>query len=91
MGTPVIAATLGVYREIAGDIPLYLNPLDPAAWERMVRSFAEGGDERDRQRCLMRDNRAPDGGGQFTAVVARLKELRGSAVSSESRTGEFCN
>ena len=39
-GVPVIASDLGVFREIAGDVPEYLDPLDGPAWQRMVREYA---------------------------------------------------
>lgn len=39
-GTPVIAADLPVYRETAGDVPLYLDPLDGPAWIAAVLDYA---------------------------------------------------
>lgn len=39
-GTPVIAGDLGVYRESAQDIPLYLDPLDGPGWIRAVLDYA---------------------------------------------------
>lgn len=38
-GVPAIASDLGVFREIAGDVPEYLDPLDGPAWQRMVREY----------------------------------------------------
>jgi hypothetical protein len=49
LGTPVIASNLSVFREIAGDIPTYLEPTDRSAWEMTVRSFCEDCPERNRQ------------------------------------------
>ena len=40
LGTPVIATDLPVYREIAGELPVYLDPTDKAAWKSAVESFA---------------------------------------------------
>ena len=40
-GTPVIASNLPVFREIGGDVPDYLDPLDVGAWEQVVLSYAE--------------------------------------------------
>jgi glycosyltransferase involved in cell wall biosynthesis len=37
--TPVIASNLGVFREIAQDIPHYLEPLDGKGWEAMIREY----------------------------------------------------
>ncbi|HEU0284275.1 MAG TPA: glycosyltransferase family 1 protein [Sphingomicrobium sp.] len=40
-GTPVIASDLPVFREIGGDVPDYLDPLDTEAWERAILGYAE--------------------------------------------------
>ena len=40
-GTPVIASNLPVFREIGGDVPDYLDPLDSNAWERAILNYAE--------------------------------------------------
>jgi len=39
-GTPVIASDLGVFRELAGDIPDYLSPLDGLGWRDRVLDYA---------------------------------------------------
>lgn len=39
-GTPVIAADLSVYRESAGDVPLYRDPLDGPGWIKAVLDYA---------------------------------------------------
>lgn len=41
VGTPVIASTLPVFREIAGDIVTVLDPHDLQGWYAAVRDFAE--------------------------------------------------
>lgn len=43
LGAPVLASDLGVFHEIAGDIPDYLDPLDGPGWLAMVRAYAESG------------------------------------------------
>lgn len=40
LGTPVIASDLPVFRELAGDIPEYLDPLDGRGWRRAVLDYA---------------------------------------------------
>lgn len=40
-GTPVIVSDLPVFREIAGEIPDYLDPLDGPAWERAVLEYSK--------------------------------------------------
>ena len=39
LGVPVIASDLPVFREIAGDIPCYLDPLDGPGWRRAALEF----------------------------------------------------
>ncbi len=41
LGVPVIASELPVFREIAGAIPDYLDPLDGLGWQRAVLDYAE--------------------------------------------------
>jgi glycosyltransferase involved in cell wall biosynthesis len=40
-GVPVIASDLPVFREIGGDIPTYLDPLDRAGWEAAILDFSK--------------------------------------------------
>ena len=39
-GVPVIASDLPVFREIAGDIPDYLDPMDGLAWLSYIKNFS---------------------------------------------------
>lgn len=39
LGTPVIASDLAVFREIAGVIPEYLDPLDGMGWREMIEAY----------------------------------------------------
>lgn len=39
-GVPAIASDLPVFREIAGDIPEYLSPLDGSGWQRLILDYA---------------------------------------------------
>lgn len=41
LGVPVIASDLPVFRELAGAIPEYLDPLDGPAWKRSVLAYSE--------------------------------------------------
>ena len=40
LGVPVIASDLPVFREIAGDIPEYVDPLDGKRWGELVVTYA---------------------------------------------------
>jgi glycosyltransferase involved in cell wall biosynthesis len=70
LGTPVIVTDLPVYREIAGDRPVYLSPTDKAGWKSAVKSLARGP-----QSKKMPDFRAPTWQDHFTTVEAWLKML----------------
>src|SRR6185369_7849581 len=61
LGTPVIASDLQVFREIAGDIPHYLDSSDGAGWERAIGEFLTDGQERRRQLALVRSCTLPCG------------------------------
>ncbi len=40
LGTPVIASDLGVFRELACDIPDYLSAIDGLGWSRLIADYA---------------------------------------------------
>jgi len=40
-GTPVIASDLGVFRELAGEIPDYLSPVDGLGWRDLILDYAK--------------------------------------------------
>ena len=41
LGVPVIASDLPAFREIAGDIPEYVNPLDGLGWRQLIIEYSE--------------------------------------------------
>jgi glycosyltransferase involved in cell wall biosynthesis len=76
LGTPVIASDLPVYREIVGELPTYLDPLDGPAWQRAVVSFAGDEDpERGRQLAALKGFQAPGWPEHFAKVEAWLQSL----------------
>lgn len=78
LGTPVIASDLPVFREIAGDIPTYLNSCDGAGWERAIMDFLEDGPERRRQLALMPSYTPPSWPRHFVRVEPWLDGLPNS-------------
>ncbi|MEO6091854.1 MAG: glycosyltransferase family 1 protein [Novosphingobium sp.] len=75
LGTPVIASDRPVFREIAGDIPTYLDPLDGPGWERAILEFIGESPERRRQKRLMAGYVAPDWAAHFAIVEGWLNTL----------------
>lgn len=75
LGTPVIASDLPVYREIASDIPTYLDPSDREAWRGAIRSFASDSSDRTRQLVRIRDYKPPAWEEHFDEVDAWLAKL----------------
>ncbi len=74
-GTPVIAADLRVYREVAGAIPTYIDPQNESAWEAAVRAFASDSAERKRQKRDIAGFRPPDWAGHFASVDRFVDDL----------------
>lgn len=75
LGTPVIATDLPVYREFAGDIPLYLAASDAARWKQAIESFAADCAERNRQHALAAQYAPPSWAAHFAAVDAWLSRF----------------
>lgn len=82
-GTPAIASDLAVFREIAGDAPDYLDPLDGPAWlERVRRYAAPESPERQAQLQRIAGFRAPSWGEHFAIVDALLDELAAADLAN---------
>lgn len=75
LGVPVIASDLPVFREIAADIPHYLDPNDGAGWEQAILSFVGQSPERERQLAAMQGFRAPEWPQHFATVEPWLASL----------------
>ncbi|PVY21445.1 glycosyltransferase involved in cell wall biosynthesis [Paraburkholderia silvatlantica] len=76
LGVPVIASDLGVFREIANDIPDYLDPLDGPGWMANVEAYAAlTSSARMRQLARIERFRAPSWSDHFEAVDHFLASL----------------
>ena len=81
LGTPVIAGDLPVFREIAGDIPEYLDPLDAMAWLDSVVEYTKSDSlVRAGQIGRMAGFTAPTWDDHFRRVDALLEQVRGHAA-----------
>jgi glycosyltransferase involved in cell wall biosynthesis len=76
LGVPVLASNLPVFREIAGTVPTYLDPLNGAAWEEAILDYASS-ESRARAAQLERIKsfRPYDWKGHFDRVEAWLRTL----------------
>lgn len=75
-GVPVIASDLPVFREIGQNIPDFLDPMDPAAWERQILSYAsDESASRAAQLERLEGYRAPSWADHFAGVNAWLETL----------------
>ena len=75
-GTPVIASDLKVFREIAGDVPEYLDPLDGLGWMAMIERYLdEDSRERNQQLGRMGGFAAPTWNDHFKRVDALLEQV----------------
>lgn len=68
LGTPVIAADLAVYQEVAKSIPLYLPPDDPQRWEKAILDYLGDGGDRAAQIGRMAGFKVPDWSAHFATV-----------------------
>jgi glycosyltransferase involved in cell wall biosynthesis len=73
---PVIASDLSVFREIAGNIPHYLDPLDGPGWRQAVLEFMKPQSmERETQLVRMANYAPPTWAQHFQIVDALLEKV----------------
>jgi glycosyltransferase involved in cell wall biosynthesis len=79
-GVPAIASRLPVFRELAGDIPDYLDPLDGLGWLQRIDEYNRTPSlARTRQLERLRGYTPPSWGAHFEAVEAFLQRCRAAA------------
>ena len=75
-GVPVIASDLPAFRELAGNIPTYSDPLDSAAWEAAILDYSNPDSAaREAQLQRMKSFRLPDWSSHFAKVERWLDSL----------------
>ena len=75
-GVPVIASDLSVYRETAGEVPLYLDPLDGPGWTRAILAYAQPGSEARMDQVKRLQGWQPPGwDGHFREVETLLEQI----------------
>jgi glycosyltransferase involved in cell wall biosynthesis len=75
-GVPVICSDIPVFHELGGEVPEYLDPLDPRAWGEVVLEYARDGSAgRAAQLSRLARWRAPVWSGHFAAVERLLGDL----------------
>ncbi len=83
VGAPAICSDLPALREVGGEVPEYLDPLDGAGWRRMILDYADP-DSRSRaaQLTRMRQWSAPHWDQHFAAVDHLMEQVvsRGAVV-----------
>ena len=76
LGVPVIASDLPVFREVAGEIPEYVDPLDGKRWSELVVEYARPDSQlRIAQLRRIVDFKVPTWADHFTKVDALLEQL----------------
>lgn len=81
MGVPVICSDLPALREVGGDVPDYLDPLDGKAWIKAIRDYAS---ERSRRRQAqyerMKEWRMPNWDDHIRTVLEVCEDVAAHAL-----------
>jgi glycosyltransferase involved in cell wall biosynthesis len=77
LGTPVVASSLPVFREIAQDVPDYLSPIDGPGWLQAILDFVDVSHaRRGSQLHRMRGFVLPTWDGHYAQVERLLEQLK---------------
>lgn len=81
-GVPVICSDIVAHREVGGDAPDYLDPLDGLGWLRMIESYRQPeSPERNAQLARIGQWSAPTWSRYFDIVTALLDEVTATAAA----------
>jgi glycosyltransferase involved in cell wall biosynthesis len=87
VGTPAICSGLRALREVGGDVPIYLDPLDGPGWMAAIRDFAApGSPARATQLARLRHWSPPSWGSHLESVLAMIATLPDSAARPVAAT-----
>ncbi|MFT4059597.1 MAG: glycosyltransferase family 1 protein [Legionella sp.] len=76
LGIPVIASNLPVFREIAAEVPEYIEPLDEGQWKQTILEYAQSNSlRREAQMMRMQNIHLPNWEHHFNQVDVFLKRL----------------
>ena len=77
LGLPVVASDLSVFKEIAGETPDYISPLDGVGWKQAVLDYTPAASpRRELQLRRMLRFQTPTWDGHFAAVQTLLDRLK---------------
>lgn len=80
-GAPVICSDIAAHREVGGDAPDYLDPLDGIGWMRAIKAYSvDGSAERAAQLARLAVWHAPTWHAYFDIVTDLLDEVAASAA-----------
>ncbi|BBF71434.1 MAG: glycosyl transferase [Sphingobium sp.] len=75
-GVPVICSDISAHREVGGDAPDYLDPIDGLGWLRLIEAYSQpNSPERDAQIARIAAWRGPTWQGYFDIVTDLLEEV----------------
>jgi glycosyltransferase involved in cell wall biosynthesis len=88
LGVPVVASDLPTFREVGGEVPEYIDPLDGRCWAEVVMDYAKPNSVlRAAQLERLRGFREPTWPEHFAIIDELLGRLNGAARTTEAIEG----
>ncbi len=80
VGVPVICSDIVAHREVGGEAPDYLDPLDGLGWMRLIEAYAlPDSPEREAQMARIKAWRAPQWRDYFDIIMQLLDDVTATA------------